>query len=158
MAMNLAAPPLQTPLIESAAKPFITRVWNNWFQSVVERVAAAAFRVASPVALTGQAGSVATTDLVSAPAAGLYRITYRFRVTQAATVSSSLILTVTATDGGVACALATAAYTGNAVNQPQTGTVLVRSDNGVPITYEVTYASVGGVPMIFSTDLIAEAM
>ena len=158
MASNLAAPPLQTGLIESATKPYITRVWNNWFQSVVERVAAAAYRVASPVAITNGAASIPATDLLSSPVTGLYRITYRFRVTQAATVSSSLILTVTATDGGVACALATAAYTGNAVNQPQTGTVLVRSDNGAPITYAFTYASVGGVPMIYSGDILVEAM
>jgi len=157
MAQNLASPPLQTPLIESAKQPFITRVWNNWFQSVVERVQAAAY-AEQKVQLTGQAASIPSTNLVVAPSAGLYRLTFRFRLTQAATTSSSLLVTVTATDGGVACALASAAYTGNAVNQPQTGTVLVRSDNGVPITYATTYASVGATPMQYALDVVAEAL
>ena len=157
MASNLASPPLQTPLIESARQPFITRVWNNWFQTVVERVQAAAY-AAQRIELSGQAASIAATNLIASPSAGLYRITFRFRLTQAATVSSSLLVTVTATDGGVACALASAAYTGNAVNQPQTGTVLLRADNGAPITYAATYASVGATPMLFDVDFIAEAL
>lgn len=157
MAQALASPPLQTQLVESARALFITRVWNNWFQSVVERVAAAAF-VSARVALTGQAASIPATNLIAAPNGGLYRLTYRFRVTQAASVSSSLQFTVTATDGGVACALSSAAYTGNVVNAPQSGTILIRTDTGAPMTYAVTYASVGATPMQYAVDIVAEAL
>jgi hypothetical protein len=163
---NLAPPPLQSAWSETpgdiqtgrAPVPsFLTRVAGQWLLSLTTRLQTAASAVVQLI-LTGQAASIAATDLIPVPATGLYRITYRIRVTQAATVSSSILLTLSATDGGVACAMATAAYVGNVTNAPQTGTLLLRTDAGSPITYATTYASVGATAMVYEIDLVVEAL
>lgn len=156
MATILSAPPLQTALIESAQTGLITRVWHAWFRSLVDRAQVAAYAVTS-VNLTGQSASIGATSLIPL-ASGLYRVSYRFRVTTAAGVSSSLQVTFTTTDGAVTVNYQNAAYTGNAVNAPQSGTFIIRTDPSTPLTYSVTYASNAAGAMIYALDITVEQL
>jgi hypothetical protein len=136
---------------------FLTKTAGQWLLSLTTRLQSSP-TVPFSLALVGQGASIAASDLIAIPASGLYRVSYRARVTTAATSSSSLTVTITSTDGGVACAMSSGAYTGNAVNAPVSGWALVRTDAGVPITYATTYASAGATAMVYRLDLIVEAL
>jgi hypothetical protein len=156
MAATLSAPPLQTELIESAKAPYITRAWENWLRALVGRAQAAASAIVT-LALTAQSASIGLTSAVPV-ASGLYRVTYRFRVTSAAGVSSSLAVGVTTTEGGVACTQSSADYTGNVTNAPQSGSFLVHTDPSTPLQYFTTYASSPAAAMVYELDLIVEQL
>lgn len=164
MSQSLASPPLQTPLVEPpmAGRPpswLITRHWFDWFQSVITRVQTAAYAVSSAaVALEDQNAAIGLTSLVPISAAQLYRVTWRVRLSQAATTSSSLRVDIVTTDGGVTVTYSSTAYTGNAVSAPQSGSFLVRCDASVPLQYQTQYASVGATPMLYDLDIICEAL
>lgn len=104
--------------------------------------------------------SIGTTPFtLPALSAGLYRVTFYFRITVADGVSSSLLVTISSTDGAIACAQLSTAYTGNATNRPQSGSFLVRCDSATPLSYASTYASGGGGPaMQYESEFIVEAM
>lgn len=156
MAATLSAPPLQTPLIEGPKEPYITKVWASWLRALVDRAQVAAFAVKS-VALTAQAATLGLTSL-SPAASGLYRVSYRFRVSTAAGVSSSLQVTITGTEGGIAVTQSSAAYTGNATDKPQSGSFLVHADPATPIQVSTTYASNPAAAMQYELDTVLEAL
>jgi hypothetical protein len=118
----------------------------------------APYSAAASVALTGQQASIPLTALVGLPSTGVYRISWRIRVTQAATTSSSIQLVITTTEGGVVCTQQSAAYTGNATNAPQSGLFVVRPDGDIPIEFSTVYASVGATPMKHDLDLVVESL
>lgn len=156
MPASLAAPPIQTPLADSPRELLITKVWANWLRSLIDRAEVAAYEVKT-VQLTGQTASIGLTSLI-ALASGLYRVSYRFRVTTAATTSSSLQVTITTTDGGITVTQSSAAYTGNATNAPQSGVFIVQVDASSPLQYSTTYASSGATAMAYALDLIVEVL
>ena len=107
-------------------------------------------QVAAPTSLTGQSASIGATSIVPGQvASGLYRLAYYARVTQAATVSSSLTVTLGWTDHGQALTVSGAAMVANDVTIPQSGTIMVYLDALTPITYATTYASAGGQAMLY---------
>jgi hypothetical protein len=156
VATSLASPPLQTELIESARNPLITKVWAAWLRSLVDRAQVAAFSIIT-VSLTLQGASIGLTSLVPL-ASGLYRVSYRFRITTAAGVSSSLQFAVSTTDGAVVCTQSSAAYTGNVTNAPQAGVFIVRADPATPLQYQTTYASNAAGVMKYSLDVTVEQL
>lgn len=156
MSATLSAPPLQTPLIEGPKEPYITKVWASWLRSLVDRAQVAAFAVKT-VALTAQTASLGLTSLAPL-ASGLYRVTYRFRVSTAAGVSSSLKVTISDTEGGIAVTQSSAAYTGNATNAPQSGSFLVHADPTTPLQVSTTYASNPAGAMVYELDVLLEAL
>jgi len=134
----------------------LTDPWSDWFQALVDAVNAAP-STKGKAKLATQAASIAATDLTDgAFPAGMYRVTYYARITQAATTSSSLTVTIDWTDGAVGQSQAGAAMTGNTTTTIQSGSVLLRSDKAKAITYTTTYASVGATVMQYSLDLTLE--
>jgi hypothetical protein len=109
------------------------------------------------VSLTNQSASIGATDFSGGGlSAGLYRLTYYTRITQAATTSSSLTVTLDWQDGGVAPSISGAAITGNTTTTIQSNTVLVRIDGSSPVRYSTTYSSVGATPMKHSLYITLE--
>ena len=166
MGSSFASPPLTTPIAETQSDPrqnqpsistFITRTWATWLYELSQKLQTSAQAVVS-LDLPAQSASIPPSDVLPSPAGGLYRLSYRFRLTTAASVSSSLQLIFTATDNGVACSVATVPYTGNSVSDSISGALLLRSDSGVPITYETVYASVGGTAAVYSLSIVLEAL
>jgi hypothetical protein len=157
MPLNLSAPPIQTPVLESPKTLLITKVWENWFRAMANRIQSSAFLAITTISLTARTASIGLTSLIPS-ASGLYRVSYRMRVTTAAGVSSSIQLTITTTDGGVTCTNSSTAYTGNVTNAPQTGSFVVRCDSASPLSYSTTYASNPATVMQHSLDLMVEQL
>ena len=112
------------------------------------------------VALAGQAADVAATTLVVAPPSPpqtLYRVAWYVRVTTAASVSSSVQVTVGWTDGGVVQSTSGAALTGNTTTTQESGSVLVSADAETDVTYAVAYTSVG-TDMAYALSVVVEAI
>ena len=156
MATTIAAPPLQTPLVESIKDLTITKVWGTWLRALVDRAQVAAYAV-QRVSLTAQTASIASSDLVPL-ASGIYRVSYRFRISTADAVSSSLQVTVTTTEGGASCSYIGTAYTGNVTNRPQAGSVIVHADPSSPVSYSTTYASNTPGAMAYEIDVFCESL
>lgn len=124
--------------------------WVRWLESLVTAINAAPQAVGTSD-LSDQDASVSATAFDTGTlSAGLYRVSYYQRVTQAATSSSSLTTAIGWTDGGVACTQSGAAMTGNTTATTQNGTLVVHVDAGTTVTYALTYSTSGATPMQFS--------
>lgn len=130
--------------------------WQFW----IERVAASLHAIPSilrVVALEEQNASIAAMDLPDRVLpAGVYRISYYARITTAAGVSSSLTVTFAWTDGGVAQTYSGAAINGNTTTSYQSGSIVIRTDEGADVTYATTYASNAAGVMQYSLDVFIE--
>jgi|DEB0MinimDraft_3_1074331.scaffolds.fasta_scaffold02359_9 hypothetical protein len=121
--------------------------WIQWITGVYTALKAVVRNVGY-VNVEDHAASIAATDIEtpSLPQ-GLYQVSYTTRVTQAASTSSSLVVTVSWTDNGVSCSQSGVALTGNTTSTQQSGFLLIQIDSGSVVRYSTTYASVGGTPM-----------
>jgi hypothetical protein len=134
----------------------LTLPWLNYLNRLPPTLYAIPSRL-NVVALTAQGASISATSFSPGVlAAGLYRVSYYARCTTAAGVSSGLIVTFGWTDGGVACALASADMTGNTTATTQSGTSIIRIDAGSAITYATTYASNAAGVMRYALDVVLE--
>ena len=149
--MNAKLPPapFQNPIAGNGG--LASEVWNRWFSQMLTSLESC-MSVAGSTTLTGQAASIGATAFGDALPAGLYRVEYHMRVTQAATVSSSLTFTVSWTDGGVAQSYSWAAMTGNTTATAQSAATLVHVDPGSSVSYATSYASAGATPMQYRLD------
>jgi hypothetical protein len=125
------------------------------------------YPAASDATLTAQAASVGTTNIVGAAPAGIYNVCWVQQITQAATVSSSLIATIGWNNGSAKTtvlfslnggALQLTADVTNVLNSTGGNCILVYSAAGQPITYATTYASVGATPMQYGLFITAERL
>lgn len=157
MALTSAPFPAKDPIADKG-NGLITGPWIDWFTGLVRSIDATPSRLQT-VGVTAQAASIGATSIpLGALAAGLYRVTWFSRITTAATVSSSLTVTVGFTKGGVSCTLSGAALTGNTPATTQSETRMVAIDGSTPVTYSTTYASVGATPMQYALNVVLEAM
>ena len=174
MTLQRAPIPLQDPIAtprdmkvprgrEDPEEGLIAQPWVRWFTGLGEDQDASQTRIGS-VALTGQSATLATTAIdAESLSAGLYTVQYYARITTAATTSSSLTVTLSWTDGGVACSrvydstrIPAADIAGNTTSTTQTASVLVRADATTPISYSTTYASVGATAMQYSLYIVLQ--
>ena len=164
--MALEGPPIYEPMAERVAPtagdpsgPLLaTQRWVQWLGAVRDRVSDAPARQAV-VRLTAQVAAIETTPApMGARAPGLYRVSYTARIRRPATTRSTLIVTVSWTDGEVPCRQAGDALTGNTIATVQAGTILVRIDPATPIAYATAYQSVGATPMAYDLHLVVEAV
>lgn len=136
----------------------VTPLWVGFFQALVDALNGTASREAT-VAKTAQSAAIAATSVTSGTLApGLYRVSYYARITQAATTSSSLTVTLAWTDGGVACSESGAAMTGNTTSTQQTGSRVIRVDSATQVTYATAYASSGATPMQYALSVVLESL
>lgn len=134
-------PPFDTPLLTKAGA--LTDPWRDWYQ----RVLLPRVQQSSPALLsveeTEQSASIGVTSLLQQAQVGLYRLSFGYRVTTAASVSSSLAVSVTAIEDELTTTQTSAAFTGNNPTLPQSAVFIVRSGAASPISYSTNYASVG---------------
>lgn len=157
MSAILPPMPTQAPLVEEDLQqhmtPYLSRDWYLWFFEQQSRVQSAVQIVGGVTVKTGQAASITATPLslsaVNVPSVqgGYYRINWYGRVTQAATVSSSLSVTIAWTESGVTLTSTSAAVTGNATTTVIQGALPILIDAPGPVTFATTYASSGATPM-----------
>lgn len=146
--------------IEAAfGRLLVTRVWQDYFTAINTRIDAAPQSATTPILLTGQTASIATTPIpIASVAQGVYRVGWYARATTSATVSSSLIVTVSSTDEGTTCSQASAAMTSNSTALPASGQFIVYCDRNSLISYSTTYATVGATSMIYKLIFAVEAV
>ncbi len=134
------------PMFDAIVDPktgMVSPTWSAWLARLPDTLYSIPSRL-NALSLTNQTASLAATDFSGGSRlAGLYRLSYYARITTAASVASSLTVTLGWTDGGVACSQAGAAMTGNTTATAQSGTVLVHLDTGTAITYATTYSTTG---------------
>lgn len=147
--MALAPMPFRTALLTDLKSWLLRNEWVRWLQSLKDAIDATAQGLGG-VSLVLQSASLPATTIITAPATGLYRVTYYARITRPATTSSSLTVTVRWTDGGVAQAASNTAMTGNTTTTQQSAQGLLGVDQGTDITIETAYVSVGATPMQYA--------
>lgn len=125
------------------------------------------FPAAADVTLSAQAASIATTNIIGTAPAGIYNVCWIQQITQAASVSSSLIVTIGWNNGSSktttlfslnGAVLQITADATNALNSTGGNCIMVFSAASQPITYATTYASVGGTPMQYGLFITAERL
>lgn len=151
----LPTPPYRSPLADRQTG-MVEIAWATWFDNLRLRLEKAASSLKS-VSVSTQGAAILDTPipLASLPA-GLFRISYYIRVTRAATVSSSVQVTISWTDRLVACSVSGTALTGNTTATLESQTVMVRVDQATPVSYAVAYASAGATSAQYSLDLVIE--
>lgn len=169
LVLSNAPIPLQDPIARARRAGFgdkpdpqegqITDPWADWFTRLAGTVNVGASRLGS-VSLSGQGASLAATDFSGGTLnAGLYRVSYYAQITQAASVSSSLTVTLTYTAAGVSQSEAFTAITGNTTS---THSAVPNSfffyADGSPVKYATTYASVGAPAMAYFLYLTLESV
>jgi hypothetical protein len=109
------------------------------------------------VTLTQQGAPIGPTPLpIGNLQAGLYRVSWYLRITQAASSSSSVTVTIGWNDGGP-LQLSGAPVTGNTTATVQSGMFFIHI-TAAPITYSTAYASVGATPMQYALLLALESV
>ncbi len=174
--MNLSPAPIRNPIVNNDLLPafdesksviaawLTPRVWVQWFQQLVQSINLMPQLTSmgqSSVSLSAQFASIPAVAMGATNSAGLYRITRYAQVTQAATVNSSLIITIGWTYNGQALTNATTAMVGNTLTTHTLETetsIAFLVDEGTNITYATTYASVGATPMKYALGIRVEQM
>lgn len=155
MLLGNAPLPLRDRLVEPGG--FLTPAWLQYLTHLPQSLDAIPSRLATE-SLTVQSASVAASSIGGTLQGGLYRVSYFAYVTQAATTSSGLIVTIGWTQDGIAKTISGADMTGNTTATVQSGSMLIRkgTNTAIPITYATTYASVGATPMLYGLDVTLE--
>ena len=153
---DLSAPETLRQLLKTV-KWFVNDTWMKYLQTQTDAIAKSPSRMTT-VSLPVQSANVVTTSLVGDVQGGLYRLTYYARITQAATTSSSLIVSFAFTESGVSLSFDGTAITGNTPTTVGSESFMIRVDQTSPITYATTYASVGATTMQYRLDLSIESL
>ena len=156
MALEPIPPPYYTPPLQGRPE-LISSPWFRYFSNQATQLTTAAQAIATK-GLAAQAASISATPLLVTSFSGLFRVTYYLRITQAATVSSSVTVTIGFTETAVPLTKTFPAVTGNTTTTIDSQTWLLRSDAAAPITYAITYASVGATAMQYRIDVVVEQL
>lgn len=132
--------------------------WAEFFLGQQTAIAATPQRLRR-VTLSAQTAAVPTTAFpLAALAAGLYKVTWFLRIVTPASVSSAATVTIGSTDtAGVAYTQSGPSDVDNVVNLARSGVILMRCQQASPLTYAISYASVG-TPMTFDAELLVESV
>jgi hypothetical protein len=148
--------PWETPAL--AGKPWaFVHEWKLWWDSL----RAGFSRVASQDgSYSGEdlAASLATETVVTTARAGVYRVLTHVRITQAASVGSSLQVTVRWTADGVAQARVGTTITDGGPTSQIADLFLLDADQGTPITVETSYVSAGATAMQYRLSVSVESI
>lgn len=141
----------------------MSREYRDFLSELSQSVSQAPSRIQSvnlPVSSTTPVSDSIPTTAIPVPSVfgGLYRVTYYARITTIGSVSSSLSVTISWTDGGVNCSNTCPALTANTTSSTLTGTVLLSSDAASPINYATTYASNGANEMQYRLSVVLESI
>jgi len=136
----------------------ITHPWLEWLRDLAG-VADKSPQHLFTVSLEDQQASIGATDMSDGSlSAGLYRASYYARISQAATTSSSLTVTLGWTDDGVTPSYSGAAIAGNTTTTVQSGSILIEIDGKTAVNYSTTYASDPAATMQYELSVTLEKL
>jgi len=149
--LGTSAAPVELPVTGKEGR--LTPDWLAYFGRMPDTLGAIP-SILNVVSLDSQTAAISSTDFSGADLlVGIYQIIYHARITTAAGTSSSLTVTFTWTEGGVAQTYSGAAITGNTTATHQSGVVMIRSDTGTTVNYSTAYASTPASAMNYSFDV-----
>lgn len=154
MPSRIESIPYETGIIEGKDDP-ISSIWYLWYAALLS-VLASAPSLEGSGSLKTQGASISTTPFPIDIQGGYYRVGVYARITRPATTSSSLIVQLGWTENGQTLLYAFPAMTGNTPITVLIEEKMLKSDQASPITYSTVYASVGGVTMQYSLDILIE--
>ena len=143
----------------------ISNTWFKYFLQMQDRAENTPYAVGTVFdTLTDQTAAIAATKVtISTPTGlttnlskGLYRVLTYARITQAASTSSSLTVTLGWEDGTVDCTSSGSALTGNTTATTGSLDLMIRSDADASVTYETAYSSSGSTAMQYRLDVVLE--
>lgn len=138
--MPLNALLVQTPVTGRDGR--ISEPWRVYFRDQDAAVGTTTVTTVPPVQLVDQTASIGTTAIPTpALPAGLYQVNTFAHVTTAAGVSSSLQVTISFTQNGIALTRTGTAQTGNTTATIDINSWVIQIDENTPISYSTTYAS-----------------
>jgi hypothetical protein len=160
--MALEPVPAYDPVLEGQ---FISNTWYKRLSSWLARTSVSSYRIggsdtnAAAVARTSQGAAIVSTPIpLPSIVSGHYRLSLYATITQQATTSSALTVTLGWTDRATAKSLSASTV---GVNPPTTtvlaGSFIVRADAASPFSYATTYTSAGVTPMLYDLDVVIEA-
>lgn len=154
MPVTLSPIPVSAEIVDKNGA--ITNFFRLRWQQLID-----AFQSTNNVAniqTVGVNGSIPATGAYIAKVAGLYRVSYYMRKTQADGVSSSLQFSYGWTENAVPLTEAQPALTLDAVTAEQSGSKLMLSDALVNLSYTVGYASNTPGAMQYLISLVVEQL
>jgi hypothetical protein len=152
-------PIVMDPQTRQIRAPYMSDDFANWLLEQQTRLNQAPQSIGEAVSLTDQTASIGATPAYVAETTGVYRVSVYARIVRAGTISSSLSVTIGATDKTIAIAeLVKAAVTGNTTATVYQGAVIVRCDQSQAITYATTYATAGATTMAYDLVIVVELL
>ena len=138
----------------------ISNAWYEYFLQAQDRLNAGADTLTTVFdSVINQSAAIPTTSIpLTTLSVGLYRVSTYARITQAASTSSSLTVTLGWEDGTVACTSSGSALTGNTTATTGSQSVVIRSDADGSVTYATAYSSSGGTAMQYRLDIVLEQL
>lgn len=134
----------------------VTKAWAEYFSALSETNAISS-TTAGTVDLTGQSASIASTSIpIQTVYTAMYRVSYYAEITQAATVASSLTVTIGWVHSSKTFSQSGAAITGNTTTTQQNDVLTILVDGSSPLTYSTTYSSTGATAMEYALSITAE--
>ena len=155
MSQALDPIPQSDPLIDPSGR--MGERWYRWLSLVVTRLLSAVLTVAS-THRTGLSASISATTIYTPTQPATFEVSWAARVSTAASTSSSIAVTVSWTQGGIACSKAFSAQTGNTTATVDGSAIPIRPDSGQPVQYATTYASVGATAMVYALDVVVRQL
>lgn len=131
----------------------VTTPWGLYFRNLrddVDNAAIAQETFSTPT--TGSSASIGTTTIFTPGQDGVFAFQYYAAVITPATTgaaTSSLITTLSWTDGGISKAKSFPAMTGNTNGTTDSNNYLIVADGAAPISYSTTYASDTAGQMVY---------
>lgn len=151
MSLPLDPIPQSDPLVDQSQH--MNERWYRWLSLFVTRAVTGILKVAS-LHRTGLNASVAATTAYTPTQTGIvFDVKWRARVTTAAGVSSSVAVTISWKEGGIACSKTFTALTGNTTATVDGDSIPIRPDSGQAIQYATTYASNPAAAMQYDLDV-----
>lgn len=155
--LPMIAPVLQTGP-DGKQGDLLSSDWYLSLSGLVERVNLSGQVVSNPIPSLGPlSDSISPTQFpVGAVVSGVYRLSWYARITQAATVSSSLTVSFGWTQNGTGLTGSGTALLDGTSTTTQSGTATIRSDAATTLTYSTTYVSIGATSMQYALTIFAE--
>lgn len=151
--------PMNSPVLQHGEsdpkqkEPFRAKLHRDMVRFLNELRALVGFTsvVVGSVDIEGGSAAVPTTDIPTPTlAAGTYRASYALNIDRAATTSSAVGVTFGWTQNGVTAAQVFTLVTGNTLASATSDQIEMTIDAGTPVTYAVSYSSVGATSLTYN--------
>ena len=136
----------------------VSQPWQIWFRNLFTTTQAQPTNLAT-VTQGSQSASVSTTPFQTGSlSGGLYRVNVFAHITTPGSISSSLIITISFTNDGLACSISTPALTTNTSTSVVSQSIPIEIDAGTPVSWSTTYASNSSGSMLYTVAVMLETL